>query len=65
MRNIQRIANEPISGFQQVFNDEKNAEAYFRETKAFQETFDCNIIADQTMSEKERKDYVSRYNEFY
>ena len=48
-------------GYKDDFNDEKNAEAYFRETRVFQETFGCNF----TKSNLSEAEVAKKFNEFY
>lgn len=51
-------------GFKDDFNDEKNAEAYFKENKTFQKAFGCDL-PPQNMTDEEIATRNSYYNEFY
>lgn len=51
-------------GFLDDFNDEHNAEAYFQETKVFQEAFGCKR-PEKNLTSEELHIFYKRYNEFY
>lgn len=47
-----------------IFNDELNAEAYFRETEEFHKLFGCDF-SKQNVTELEKKKRIERFNEFF
>lgn len=53
-----------FKGFKGEFNDELNAEAYFRETQAFHQSFGCDFTQEK-LTDAEKKERYDRYNEFY
>lgn len=51
-------------GFKLGFNDALNAEAYFRETKSFHQTFGCDFSKENLTDAEKHERYV-KFNEFY